>query len=389
MIFSRKPAVTEKERSVTGKLSGTDILFYAEDPGAANYLVHLPKTCLCNGFSSRVIADGAARKCFLEGGLDFEELGTSGSVRETVEKLLPRLVVVGTSENRISPGLSLVEEARIMGIPTVGVVDAFMNAGYRFRGLSNDPLRYCPDWIMVPDEWTKAAFLSLGCEPERIEICGHPQYDFVRSRGKSLAKKGKDHFRTRHFPDAEDGRIVAVFAAEISEGLHPAHSLPNGEYTLTGRVGTNRRTDIVLEEFLDALETIGERPYLVLRLHPKNEEAEFSQYSGSFDRVSKKEPVLELIYGADCVVGMTSMLLLEAAILGKPTFSIVPRESERDWLPTVRAGLTGCAFTRQQILSQLPSFFNRTSAGKDIPRADTLVFGSLERSLSFLNRLLS
>jgi len=149
-----------------------------------------------------------------------------------------------------------------------------------------------------------------------------------------------------------------------------------------------KRTDIVLEEFLDALPKGPERPYLVLRLHPKNEPEEFGAYLAEFDQISREEPALEMVFAGDCVFGITTMLLLEATLMERPTFSIVPRDVEKGWLPSVRAGLTCSASTREEIRNSLPSFLKDVSAGKRVCPGEAFVFGAKERVFSFLESLL-
>jgi hypothetical protein len=67
-------------------------------------------------------------------------------------------------------GLELIAEARLAQILSVGVVDAFGNTDHRFRGRTDDPLAYMPDWLLVPDEWTKAAYVALGYPQERTIV---------------------------------------------------------------------------------------------------------------------------------------------------------------------------------------------------------------------------
>ena len=70
--------------------------------------------------------------------------------------------------------------------------------------------------------------------------------------------------------------------------------------------------------------------FIVLRLHPKNNNEEFSDYYKEFDQISIKESAYEIIFFSDYVIGMTSMLMTEALIMGKPTFSILVKESEKN-----------------------------------------------------------
>lgn len=378
----------KKMRYRQGFPPGVDLLFYAEDPGAANFIVHLPAACRQRGFSCSVIAGYTASKLFSESGTPFEEISSFPTVRDALEHYDPRVVIVGTSEDPRSPGLALVEEARRAGIPSIGAVDAFMNAAFRFRGQTEDPLAFAPDYILVPDPWTEEEFVNIGFQEDHIVVCGHPHYDFVRQRAESLKTLGRDRVRASLFPDRARDRIIAIFAAETSTGLNPEQFLKSNEYTLRGRGGSFKRTDIVLEEFLDALSNEPGRPYLVLRLHPKNKMEEFAPYIAQFDQVSREESALEMVFASDCVFGITTMLLLEAALMERHTFSIVPREVEKEWLPSVRAGLTRSASTRKEIRDFLPVFLRDVSSGKPVYPEEAFVFSAKERALSFIEPIL-
>lgn len=365
-----------------------DLLFYAEDPGAANFIAPLASACRERGFTCSVLAGGAAAKTFSESGILFEAHSALSPVEEALERYSPRTVVVGTSENPRSPGLPLVEAARRARIPSVGAVDAFMNAAYRFRGETEDALAFAPDDLLVPDRWTKEEFVSIGYSKHHVCICGHPHYDFVRGRAQTLEAMGKEKLRASLFPEDARHRVIALFAAETSTGLNPDQFFRSNDYTLRGRGGSPKRTDIVLEEFLDALPGGRERPYLVLRLHPKNEPEEFRPYLSEFDQVSREEPALEMVFASDCVFGITTMLLLEATLMEKPTFSIVPRHVEKEWLPSVRAGLTRSACTREEIRDLLPGFLKDVSSGKRICPEEAFVFGATGRALAFIDPIL-
>jgi hypothetical protein len=85
---------------------------------------------------------------------------------------------------------------------------------------------------------------------------------------------------------------------------------------------------------------------------------------------------------------MNSILLLEAALMGRPTLSILPRAVEAKSLATIQAGLTACVTTREQLRAALPGFL----AGRPGPSpAQIREFarpGSLERTVDFLESVL-
>lgn len=366
----------------------TDVLIYVEDPGAANYVAQLPVALAERGWRARLMAAGYARDYLAQMGVSPEPASASNSPENILASLKPQALVVGTSENPDTMGLQLVAAARRCGIESVGVVDAFGNAAYRFRGRRPEPLAFAPDWLIVPDAWTKEAFRDLGFPGDKIVVCGHPHYDLVRAAGQRLSQKNRQELRRAMFPQASADAKVLVFVAEISGGLNPEQYRRSPEYTLAGKESSLGRTEIVLDELLAAIHSLAIHPYLVLRLHPKNTLDEFAPYLPHFHQVSTQEAPVELVYAADLVVGMTSMLLLEAAIVGRPTLAIVPRRVEMDWLLSIRKGMTPCATTRGQLQTLLRQLLEEGVSLPPEKISEVIIFGSLERVKDFIDRLL-
>jgi hypothetical protein len=88
-----------------------------------------------------------------------------------------------------------------------------------------------------------------------------------------------------------------------------------------------------------------------------------------------------MVFACDLVCGMTTMLLYEAALLGRPTLAILPRAVEGAWLPTIASGVTPAAITRPALSRMLPALLN-AGQGNDLrPEA------SLPRAIAFLTTL--
>jgi hypothetical protein len=368
---------------------GIDILLYVEDPGAANYVASLPAALEAHGWRASLLADGHAYPYLLQLGIHPEPVRHPVTAKELLSKSKPRLVVVGTSENPDSFGFDLITEARALEIMTVGAVDAFGNADYRFRGRTENALSHAPERLAVPDQWTKDAYISLGYPSEHIAVCGHPHYDRVLAAAERLRQEDRQVLRRAMFPSNHKDDLVVVFVSEISTGLNPSKYSRLPDYTLTGRGTRMDRTEIVLEEFLDAAAQLKPSPYLVLRMHPKNTKEELASFLGDFRQISEKEAPLKLVYAADLVVGMTSMLLLEAAIMGRPTLSIVPRVAEKESLPTIRAGITPCVTTRDELRAILPDLLGKNSQSVASGIDQFIYPGSLQRTVAFIEGLLT
>jgi hypothetical protein len=358
----------------------TDVLMFIEDPGVANFMVPIIPALQKLGLAVALRVDGAA----------VEYIGQSSAVRAwtpegdahaVLEAASPRLVFIGTSENRTSLGLALVAEGRARGLATVAAVDAPSNASERFRGVSATSLGFAPDHILVPDDSTARAFAALG-HVSGMTVCGHPHYDSVLERLVELQQEGRDHVRARVVKGQPQGPVL-VFAAEISTGLLPAQYVRSEEYSLHGSGQYHGRTEVVIEEFLDAIAAITPRPYTILRLHPKNTREELAPFLAKFDEISQGGPGLDVVFAADAVCGMTSVLLAEAAVINRPVLAILPRADERAWLPLLIQRQIPIVNTRADVGRALAALLN----GEGVLPV-TIQAGAAERAAAAIKSLL-
>ena len=366
----------------------TQVLIFVEDPGAVNYVVGLQSELELICVNSTVFSSSAMLPYASAKQLHVEVLSSGYDVNKLLENMQPELILVGTSEDPDAVGLSLLRAARVRGIKNVGFIDAFANSDYRFKGRTEDSLGNAPEWLFVPDQWTKKEYVRLGFPRKNIHITGHPHYDNVRAAIKKLESENVFALRNKYAPSAAVDDLVMVLVAEPMGGLNPRQFEKSSEYTLHGRGTSNVRSNIVIEEFLNAVKTLPKVPYLVLRLHPKNSREDFEAYHHEFDFVSSGGSPTELIFTANAVVGMTSMLVFEAAIAGKPTLSILPREIEKNWLPSIRSGATKCATTRKSIVSELQRLLEREPTSNFSPMPVVEIDGSLRKVAGHLKELL-
>lgn len=360
-----------------------DVLIYVEDPGAANFVARVPSGLRSRGYSVLLGTRGNA-KSYLEGqGIDSVVIPESVTAESLLESCRPRVLLVGTSEDLEPLGLNLIAHAKGKNIGSVGVVDGVANAAFRFRGKTNDPLAFSPGWLLVPDGPTKKAYVHIGFPAERIVVVGHPRYEEVKDQAGRFERIGLQELRRRLYPGARKNQKIAVFLSEISTGLNPEQFKRSKAYRLSGRGKSIYRTEIVVEEFLDAIAPYRSDVYAVLRLHPKNKRQDLARYHREFDQVSHDEPALEVVYASDLNVGMTTILLQEAALMGKRTLSIVPREEERAWLPGSIECVTERFLIRERMKELLFSEF--------VPDPGPLVTVSepLARVLGFVDDVLS
>jgi hypothetical protein len=328
------------------------ILIFVEDPGAANFVADLPRALSERGHAVHLATAGTATDYLASRGVPGEPLLASCDLDAMLADIAPCLVAVGSAENPDSVGLKLASLATARKIPTVGVIDASTHLGHRFRGRSGNPTQYLPDTLLVPDAASRDGLIELGVATTRIVVAGHPHWDYVRGMAAQLRSEDRSTSQRRLFGKVLDRRIL-VFGAELSDGMDPQQFRRTSEYSIIGTGSSNGRTEIVIEEFLRATALFRDEVFLVLRLHPKSQAVDFSAYLSAFDTVSKLEPSLAILHIADAVIGMTSMLMIEAVLLNRPTLAILPRPQEAGWLPTIVAGITPYASDSTAIAERL------------------------------------
>lgn len=327
------------------------ILLFIEDPGAALFMRGLPAALRARGARPVTIALPYAAPYFPdEELLAVPPVFDDAAAEILMQREAPAALVFGTSENVDSFAFALRRAALRQGISTLSPVDSAANAEYRFRGSSEDPLNHLPDALLVPDALTARAFQALGMPAANLAICGHPRFDEIAAIRRSWTAADRADQRRRHFAAVGAADRIVVFVSELSTGLGGDQYRRDASYSLDGAGQSPERSHIAAEEMILALSALPFPVHKVLRLHPKNRIADEADFAARFDQVSQAEPGLEIVNAADLVVGMTSMLLVEAACLGRPVLSIVPRALERSWLGAA-ADAIPCAFQRSDVTS--------------------------------------
>lgn len=358
----------------------TDVLMFVEDPGVANFMVPVIPALQNLGLTVALRVAGTA-VAYVGQSSAAKAWTPEGDACAVLDAVSPRLVFTGTAENRESLGLKLIAEGRARGLATVAAVDAPSNATERFRGTAGAPLAFAPHHILVPDAGTARAYTALGYT-SGLTVCGHPHYDSVLERLAELRQEGRAQVRARVIKGRPPGPVV-VFAAEISTGMIPAQYTRSDDYSLHGSGRYHGRTEVVIEEFLQAAAGMSPRPYTVLRLHPKNTREELAPFLAAFDEVSQGGPGLDVVFAADAVCGMTSVLLAEAAVAERPVLAILPRGEERAWLPLLIQETIPVVDTRERLRGAMTALLEGKST---LPV--TIQAGAAERAAAAIKSLL-
>lgn len=246
------------------------------------------------------------------------------------------LVVLGTSETGASEK-SILQVSKSLGRPVMVYFDSSANLDERLAVIGCSPV-LLPNVVVVASDEDANELMCARPYLPRVVALGNP---FLGSLFST-----KPAVRVRN--PTEVPRIGFLYEPLV--GLNPSQFTFDNQYYFQGTSGSSYRMHIAIEEFLGAYIQVRGGFSLGLRLHPKNELYEYEPYLQDFDFVSKGGGVQEFLLSCDLIFGCTSMGMVEAASLAIPTCSILTREIERRWIPTVDFGLTRPFYNRESLV---------------------------------------
>ncbi len=323
-------------------MSNPQVIIFVEDPGAANYAIPLARSFSDSGVPAALFAERDAAAYLKDRGQSFVDSKGLAHLENFSGNL--RCFLFGNSDLADSRAFALMDEAKKMGIPTFSFVDGLGNFANRFRGSTEQPFFHKPDFLLLPDNKSAEWATILGYPQKQIIVVGHPYYDWILERRAEVTRAPETPPKT-----------IGFFTEPLG-GNKPEQFQRSDEYTLDGWGNSEGRNQVVIEELLSAIGPWRDQVRLILRLHPKNHSDDFSEHRKYFDEISQGGDTLKVISDCDLLVGQTSIALLESALLGRPTLSIVPRALERDWLSSIGWGMTPSVFTRADLERQVREF---------------------------------
>ncbi len=332
------------------------VLVAAQDTGGARALVPVLKELRKRGVALRVYASGPAYDVLTAQGLSpgllkIDEVSNifNGELAGCSHDLL----LVGTSHG---PSLEdhFVVESRKRNIPTVGILDSWMLYKERFSD-GTDPWAFLPDTLIVMDEVAKKEMVQIGAPAERLLPLGQPQLDQIKTR--ILTHEDRDRLRLEL--GAEDGVLVLFLSQDMA-------NFYGGPEKCRKRIGYTEQD--VFQDVEKVLSDIANRRrtsiHLTVKLHPRER---VGKYEGSSAMVLKDKDPYELMLSADLVVGMDTILLLEAGLMGCVNLSYQPHRKGPDTLVTNRLGLGSYCYEPERLAGFVESLlFDEAERSKTI-----------------------
>ena len=314
--------------------SGT-ILFCATDAGGMRNI--LPVFDLIEKkkhLKARLIASDATVS-FLQDRIDQYELLTfldDKDAKNYLSRTSPSSIICGTTRY-LSPERLLTKGARELGISAVAVLDEWFNYRRRFDDRSGD-LAYLPNIVCCQDKQAKQESVNEGIPENVLHVTGSPSLSDLTTRAEGFAKTPPTiPYPLHKFPDYYS--IIFISETHANDyGESPGDSGPLGNF-----LGYTENT--VRHDLFNVLTEL-EVPFLVVeKAHPSAGSSPVSRPGDKNVRwiCLKEVDLWSLLWHSNLVIGMRSMALLEAKVLGCSAISYQPNLIGSDLCTAARLGL--------------------------------------------------
>lgn len=291
------------------------ILFVANNPGGLRAL--LPVIPHCS--ASRLWIPAGLRPLVPTARIDIQEIDPEASADVLHAQLVavrPNTLVTGTSvvtahggdlENRLRCA------ARALDIPSVAVLDHWCNYSARFTTRGGTLRDALPDRICIMDTRARDEMLADGFPPESLCVTGHPGFDALVSLSTTERHARRSDVR-QQLGVQSAARLVGLLTEPVATDYG------------TGR-GYDERE--VVGDCLQACATLSCPVTLLLKTHPREAPEKYRDLLSSAPLHSlAASPTLsghDAALACDLVIGMTTVLLLEAMLLHCASLSYQPR----------------------------------------------------------------
>ncbi len=322
LIFCRDPAAAVQiiglmDRSCDHTIAGALACAFGVDAGAISGLLSTAQLRAKEPGLSILRAAGVPAEPWREPAPAPTPDARIAALRDFMRQSAIGAVLTGTSDLDEDTDWCLWQAAERESWPSAALVDRSENLDARFAKANNS--RALPGTIFVPDERTHAACLAWGMPLQRVAIVGDLRAAYVRRLSESLPADTRAAVRASWRVDETD--FVLLFASEAGrESATFGRNLDFDEIAaleclLVWTATDNFRAHVPPQR----------HPVIVVRPHPRDLPGKYAEHAARGVRLdSAVHSSVAAIAGADLVVGITSSLLDEAVMAGRPAACLRP-----------------------------------------------------------------
>jgi hypothetical protein len=234
-----------------------------------------------------------------------------------LHRVKPTLIITGTTRFQ-SPDRIITSLCKQLKITTVAVQDEWYNYRMRFEN-DNGELQYLPDYIAIMDKVAYQEAVDEGIPQDILRITGSPA--LTKLYKMVLGFQQKPPPVPLFLKEYSKSKIITFISEEFIADYSCSGSGDDGK--LGPFQGYNEET--VLMDIIDILQRLQGEYVLIDKLHPGSAKIENAESTRNKRVIRvRRTDLLSLLWYSDIVIGMKSVALLEAAIMGKPTVSYQP-----------------------------------------------------------------
>jgi len=326
-------------------ISNGSILALAHQIGSGRAIAPVIRALRARGHNVVVAASGQAAEAFEREHIAFSEVDVGPEsmlqrAMEMIDSVGTAAILTGTSAG-VTFEKVVIEIAKHRGIQTISLLDHWSNYLARFEGPSGID-HYFPGSLAVMDETARRDLVEIGYAGNAIAVTGQPAFDGIIAFVTKNRAAIREQFGVRG-----DERLV-VFASEPQRRDH-GDSLGYDE------------TD-ALRMLLDSIADLPDpKPRVLIKPHPTESTDALASVAAAYvprPTIIGDADRWELALAADVVVGMTSLIRLESALLGTPAISLQPNLRGVDGFIGNRLGVVDAAYTREACKHSLSRFMD-------------------------------
>lgn len=271
----------------------------------------------------------------------------------------PHRIICGTTCYS-SPDRTLIQLSRAANIPSVVVLDEWYDYRFRFVEPNTDELSYLPDAIALQDEQAKKGAVNEDIPAEICRVTGSPALAGLTECARSFLKTPPIK------PDFLEGISEIPMVTFLSQTFMVDYGTRPGSTGLLGSfVGYTE--DSVREEILRVLSELGCRVCFVEKLHPaaRKKDSSLNVPENILYHVTQDTQTWALLWYSQLIIGMRSLALLEAKILGCDAVSYQPNLIGAERCTAVRLGVLPKLSRKSELKSWLKMRLNGSPLSQD------------------------
>jgi len=359
----------KKVKNMLTEAKNKKIIFFSRDPGAANCVIPVYKKLTNKHYiQTDLFGKDFALNKYSEAGLNSKDISqivsplTYDSLKEFLKNSGYTMLITGVESTDITNRL-LWKAANELGIKSIAIIDQWLNYEMRFTfdelgKYKKDSPKIFPTFICTIDEYAKKEMITKGLPEEKIIVTGQPYFETVIERYAVINKERQKEIRKNLLLE-EKSHIITFVSEPIVESYADPFLFGYTEFTILDQIVRSLNSGVLNDS---------EQYVLIIRLHPRNNKELVNEFMKNVSlpknvKVLVEDKLLsqELISISDIIIGMSSMFLIEASLVGKIYSSVQIGLKTEDPFVLSRIGISKTILSYDDLVLLFQNYTNNSS----------------------------